>query len=202
MNQAVLNRARNDKFQLVLDLPKIMKPMTDLVLQSGYEADRIQFTCFGSPVPSINIPHIDVPFGGQVYKTSSNSRPSYPPLTISFMVDNGWKNYWILWKWLDQFNQATDGSTAYNFGDRAEPVAIIPDRVHIPMKDMVSKFSTFVLDEYNNRIISFDYSHVFPTSLSEINFSHQDPSEITCKVSFAYYQIRSTLLKNVDSVTC
>lgn len=201
MNQAILNRARNDKFLMVLDLPKALKKMTDSVLDSSYSADPIQFTCYGSPVPSISVPSIDIPFGGQVYKISSNSRPSYPALTLSFVVDNGWKNYWILWNWLNLFNDERSSVPSYNFSRSLDPEKVA-DRDKTPFSDMVSRFSTYALDEFNNKIISFEYTAVFPTALTEINFSHQDANEISCKVSFAYFQMHTKLLKNVDKNAC
>jgi hypothetical protein len=202
MNQAILNRARADKFQLILDVPKFMKGIADITLQDYYSADKIQFSCYGSPVPSINVPSIDVPFGGQVYKTPSNSRPTYPPLVVTFMIDNGWKNYYTLCKWINLFNDQQTSESAYNFKNNAEVLDRVADRNKIPLKDLVSRFRTYALDEYNNRIMSFEYTHVFPTSLSEISFSHQDPSEIQCKVSFAYFQFYPELIKNVDGATC
>ena len=204
MNQAILNRARNDKFQLILDIPKFLKNIVDPALQEHYSADKLQFSCYGSPVPSINVPSIDVGFGGQVYKTPSNSRPSYPPLVVTFMVDNGWKNYYTLCKCLNMFNDQQNSEPSYNFKNELEVLDRVSDRNKIPLKDLVSRFRTYALDEYNNRIISFEYTHVFPISLSEITFSHQDPSEIQCKVSFAYFQFYPELIKNVDGngVTC
>ena len=204
MNQSILNRARSDKFQLILDMPKAMKGMVDLTLDEHYNADKLQFSCYGSPVPSITIPSIDIPFGGQVYKASSNSRPTYPPLVVSFLIDNGWKNYWILATWLNLFNDQQTSEASYNFKDNIEKLDPVATRNKVPLKDLVSRFKTYALDEYNNRIISFEYTHVFPTSLSEITFSHQDPSEIQCKVSFAYFQFYPELIKNVDGngATC
>jgi len=202
MNQAILNRARNDKFQLILDIPKYMKNIVDPVLQEIYNADKLQFSCYGSPVPAINIPSIDVGFGGQVYKTPSNSRPSYPPLVVTFMVDNGWKNYYTLCKWLNMFNDQQNSESSYNFKKTDEVLDRVAVRNTIPLSDLVSRFRTYALDEYNKRIMSFEYTHVFPISLSEITFSHQDPSEIQCKVSFAYFQFYPEIVKNVDGATC
>jgi hypothetical protein len=71
-----------------------------------------------------------------------------------------------------------------------------------PMSELVSKFTIYALDEYNKKIVAFKYNHVFPVSLSEINFSHQDPSEISCTASFAFNQLDVDLLKNVDEETC
>lgn len=197
MNQAVLNISRNDKFLLILDLPKILKSHINTFYGKSYNADTIQFTCYGSPVPSVKVPSIDIPYGGQVLKTTSSSRPSYGDLSISFLVDNGWKNYWILWQWINLFNDQRSGETVlnYKFSDQ--------ERLHTnrtSMLDLVSEFTTIALDEYNNKIISFRFNHAFPTSLSEINFSHQEASQISCKVNFSFNQIHAEpLVPNINS---
>jgi len=201
MNQAILNKSRSDKFLMVLDLPTELKRKFDNVLESKYSADSIQFTVFGSPVPSINVPSIDIPFDGQVYKASSMSRPAYQPLNIKFFIDNGYKNYWILWQWLNLFNNAETSTSSIEV-ERSYKHLNIDPKLKISMTDLVSKFSIFALDEYNNKIISFDYTHAFPISLGELNYSHQDPSEIICTVSFSFNQLLVNLLKNVDNATC
>jgi hypothetical protein len=200
MNQAILNRARNDKFLLVLDLPEYMKGKIDPVLKKILTADTLQYTCYGSPVPSVSVPPIDVPFGGQTIKVSSHTRPSYQGLNVPFVIDNGWKNYWILWKWINLFNDYKNGYSSFNYktNDNAAPIGTVQNS----MKDFTSTIVTYVLDEYNNRIISFKYTNAFPTALSDINFSHQDPTEITSKVTFTFNQVHSELLKDVNIQNC
>jgi hypothetical protein len=199
MNQTVLNRSRNDKFVLVLDLPRVMKDSVDGVLQSSYSANQIQFTIFGSPVPKISVPEIDVPFGGQHIKVSSMSRPSFPSLDVKFLVDNGYQNYWTLWKWMNLFNDSRNSTSSLNTAVNTykEPI-----RLTNPLDRYSSNFTLFALDEFDKRIISFEYTGVFITGLSEINYSYQDPAEITCNASFVYNQLNVNLLKNVNASTC
>lgn len=199
MYQTPLNRPRLDRFNLILDLPKSVKDIVDSTLQDNLKVDPIQFSIYGSPVPSINVPAIDVPYGGQVYKTSSFSRPAYDPLVIKFLVDNGYKNYWILWNWLNVLNNYKDStSTAQTYSDRSGDTINLQNR----MVDYTSKFKIFALDEYDNQIISFQYDNCLPTSLSEISFSNQEPNEITATVSFVFNQLEVKLLKDVNQVSC
>lgn len=201
MNQAILNKSRSDKFLMVLDIPLMLKKKYDNVLDSTFKADSLQFTIYGSPVPSISVPSIDLPFDGQVYKTSSMSRPAYDPLSVKFFVDNGYKNYWMIWQWLNLFNDAKTSTS--NISIQSQYVNINGDaKMNVSMKDLISRFSIFALDEYNNKIISFDYTDAFPVSLGELNFSHQDSSEISCNVNFAFNQLQVNLLKNVNEATC
>jgi hypothetical protein len=202
MNQTVLNRSRNDKFIMVLDLPLAMKSINDSILGTNFSINPLQFSIYGSPVPQITVPDINLPFGGQVHKISSNSRPAYNPLTIKFLVDNGYKNYWILWNWLNLFNDSKSSTSniteAYNTPIYDNKLPVLKNAVN----KYTSQFSIFSLDEFNNKIVSFTYTNAFPTALGEINFSNQDPSEINCTVTFAFNQLNVDLLKNVDQVTC
>jgi hypothetical protein len=197
MLQPALNRSRNDKFVLLLDLPIAMKKQYNNTIDKYFSIDPLQLSIYGSPVPQVSIPAISVPFGGQIHKVSSMSRPEYNPLSIKFLVDNGYKNYWIIWNWMNLFNDAKTSSSEITKGvdllnKSKDPV------INNPVKEYISSFSIFGLDEYNNKIISFQYSNAFPTSLGEINFSNQDPSEINCSVTFAFNQLNVNLLKNVD----
>lgn len=199
MNQSILNRSRNDKFKLVMDLPIALKRKQDLVIQSNYNADQVQFTTFGSPVPSIKVNEIKVPFGGQVYNASSISRPSYDSLTLKFLIDNGYQNYWILWKWLNLFNNSEDSSTTLT-----EPVIMEIDDMRLtnPMSDFTTTFSLFGLDEFNNKIIEFKYTQAFITSLSPIEYSFQTANEIICTATFVFNQLNISLLKDINTSNC
>jgi hypothetical protein len=199
MNQAVLNRSRSDKFQFVLELPKILKNSVDSVIQKPYSADNIQFTCIGSPVPEIKIPSVGVPFGGQVYHTSSDSRPEYEALKVKFFVDSGYQNYWILWKWLNLFNDSEQGITSMNnpLNENRENIILTN-----PITDFSSNFQTYALDEFNNRIIGFNYKQAIITGLSNIEYSFQEPSEIVCTATFVFNQLTVELLKDVNVSSC
>jgi hypothetical protein len=202
MNQTILNRSRNDKFIMILDLPKAMKKKYDKILKENFKVDTIQLSIFGSPVPEVTVPDISLPFGGQVHKISSNSRPAYNPLTVKFLIDNGYKNYWILWNWINLFNDSkTSSSLMGNVNGEVSNYNLVPKIIN-PISEYVSRFSIFSMDEFNNKIISFTYNNAFPTNLSEINFSNQDSSEITCTVTFSFNQLNVELVKNVNESTC
>lgn len=199
INQSVLNRSRNDKFLFVMDIPLAMKKMTDLVLQEDYHPNTVQFTTFGSPVPKISIPSIAVPFGGQVYNASSISRPAYEPLSLKFLIDNGYKNYWILWQWLNLFNDNDTSTTKIT-----EPQGYYKDTLYLknPMSDFTSKFSLFGLDEYNNKIIEFIYTDCFIKELTPIDYTFQGGSEIVCTATFSFNKLKVNLLKDIDVSSC
>jgi len=202
MNQSILNRSRNDKFIMILDLPLAMKKKYDKTLKENFRVDTIQLSIFGSPVPSITVPEIALPFGGQVHKISSNSRPAYNPLSVKFLIDNGYKNYWILWNWINLFNDSKRSTSPIATAIAETTKFEIKPTIINPVNEYTSRFSIFSMDEFNNKIVSFTYTNAFPTSLSEINFSNQDPSEINCTVTFSFNQLSVDLVKNVNESTC
>lgn len=198
MIQPALNRSRNDKFILVLDLPLAMKKKYNTTTDKFFSIEPLQLSVYGSPVPTISVPAISVPFGGQVHKVSSMSRPEYNPLNIKFLVDNGYKNYWVLWNWMNLFNDTQRSSSEITKGIDLLNTNTKDPRVENPVKDYVSIFTIYGLDEYNNKIIGFEYNNAFPINLGELNFSNQDPSEINCSVTFAFNQLKVNLVKNID----
>ena len=200
MNQAVLNRARKDKFLMVLDIPKSVKKMHDIIIEQPFTADSLQFTCYGSPVPAMKVDSIDVAYGGQVHKTSSNFRDAYPALDIPFYIDNGWINYYTLFTWLNLFNDQKTGKISMNYKFPDEENQKYFEK--IPLTDLVTTFSTFVLDEYNNKIMKFTYTNAFPILLDSVILSHQDAGEASSKVSFAFNQVHCELLRNVNDAIC
>ena len=160
--------------------------------------NQIQFTVFGSPVPAINILPINLPYGGQNMYVAGNVRPAYPPLNLKYVVDNGYKNYWILWKWLNSFNDANDSFSSVDI-----PVTDPWDndiRFTNKFSEFVTNFTLYALDEYNNRIMSFIYKDVFITGLGEINFNHQTQEDIIGSATFVYNQFIVDVINNVDNV--
>ena len=198
MNQAVLNRARKDKFLFVLDIPNALKNIQDPILGSTYSADPIEFTIVGSPVPKISVPSKEVPFGGQVYNVSTLSRPSYGPFNVKFLLDNGYQNYWILWNWLNLFNNNTNSTTNLTQVNSN----VNGNYISNPMSDYTSSFVIYTLDEFNNKLLSFTYKQAFITGLTEFDFSYQEPGEISCTASFAFNQLDVQLIKNVNISNC
>jgi hypothetical protein len=196
MIQTPLNKSRSDKFIMILDLPVVLKKKLNPATDENFKIDPLQLSIYGSPVPQITIPAIDMGFGGQVYKTSSFSRPAYEPLNIRFIIDNGYKNYWTIWSWMNLLNDfKTSTSTAHN-------KKLNELELKNPMHEYTSTFTIYGIDEYNNKIISFKYNHAFPTSLSEIAFSNQTPDEINSSATFVFNQLEVKLERDVNKVNC
>lgn len=190
VQQSILNKNRKDKFLLVLNLPEILKEINKIDSndrESKYiNFDSIQYSIYGSIVPATTVPDVDVPFGGQTAKFTTYNRPAYAPITVSFTVDNGFNNWWVLWTWLDLLNNAKDGK--YNSNNIAQP-----DLVRIT-NSYQTNITVYGLDEYNNKKIQFDYTNAFITGLGEINYNYRDSEQIESSFTFAFNQFIPKLL--------
>jgi hypothetical protein len=182
--QSPLNRASKDKFILVLELPSVLrkkaKTDTDLDIES------LQISVYGSIVPDISIPAVEARFGGQSANFSSHSRPNYPPLNVNFVVDNEYKNYYVLWKWLALLNDPKN--SVYE----GTPLNMITHRDIVDSgsnTEYQTNLSILALDEYNKTQIEFVYTNAFITNLGGINYSYRDGEILETTAQFQYNQI-------------
>ena len=199
--QAILNKSRKDKFLLTLNLPDALKKI-NAQLQSdrgdnNVSLDSLQYSVYGTVVPQTAINPVTLPFAGQSLNLTSGKREKYNDVTVKFTVDNGFNNWWVLWKWLDYINGATsstldnnnltqlgfnniDGYTQYTTGTNLQP------------------YQTTVvvegLDEYNNKKIRWIYSKAFITNLAGIDYSYRDADQLESSFTFSFSQLTSELL--------
>lgn len=201
LQQSFLNKSRQDKFLLVLGLPKAF-----LKINPDISVRELQLSVYGSPVPSISVPAIDVPTQGQTLKVTSQSRPAYGPLTVNFTIDSEFKNYWTLWKWLDIMNHS-EQSKMNDYFDKYQEIQLTDALTNTSFTKVINKnqnesvyfdymtdLTIFGLDEYNNRKIKFLYKNAFITDLSEISYNYRTVDELESTVSFAFSQLQVALL--------
>jgi hypothetical protein len=187
--QSVLNRTGKDKFLLVLNLPQILKKQS--VTNNLIKIDPLQISIHGTVVPQIIVPNNEIRFAGQSYNVSSYTRPNYQPLTVNFIVDNKFHNYWILWKWLSILN---DPNTSYYSGTNPR-LETWKDRLADGiLTEYQTNFSIFGLNEFNEKTIEFIYHNGFITNLGGINYSYRDPEIIESTVEFQFSKIDVDLL--------
>ncbi len=204
--QSFLNKSRRDKFLLVVTLPKaFLRTYTDLSVR------ELQISVYGTPVPSVEIPAIDVDFFGQQLKVTSQSRASYGPVNVNFTIDNEFKNYWILWKWLDLINDSRESGMAdyfskYSHVDSTDSLTrqvtdtVINKNLNQSVYfDYMTDMNIFGLDEYNNKRIKFTYKNAFITGLSEISYNYRDGAELESTATFAFSQLHSELVKECSN---
>jgi len=183
--QAPFNKQRKDKFVLVMDLPEPLKAINKKLTRNNTTVvfDTLQFSVYGVVVPKINIDEHAARYSGQTLHVSTQSRPPYPNVNVNFTIDNYYNNYWVIYSWLSLINEQKVGT--------------------LDFKDLIDKtnpdvykatFTLYGLDEYNNKIIQFDFTRAFPVSLGEISYSYRDAAQIDTSFEFAFDQLITRLL--------
>lgn len=183
--QAVFNKASKDKFLLVFEIPPAFKNWV-----TSYNINKrlivpnsVQFSVFGLVVPEIEVPALTLPYAGQNLKVSSHARPAYEESTVGFTIDNRFKNYWTIWKWLDLLNDASKSGYDQNFQGNHQKDYIL---------NYTANMSVLAMDEYNKPILEIVYTMAFPTRLGGIQYDYKDPEEVVSEFSFAYSQLKVT----------
>lgn len=187
---SALNKAIIDKFLLVLNIPKGLKNINSKILRKNrnINLDALQFSVWGSVVPSINIPAVDLKFMGGNMPISSHARPPWDPVTVNFNIDNIWSNYWVIYSWLNLIRSDQDGF----FGELTDGVQVTDGSLSI--KDYSTDMTIYSIDEYNKPRIKWSYLGAFPTNLGDIKFSERESSHIECNFTFQFSRLLCELV--------
>ena len=231
LKQAVFNKARKDKFIMVITLPKILREINSDILsqrsQSLIKQEALQFSIYGSPVPETSVPQQALGIYGQTYNVTSQVREPYAPITVNFTVDNRFSNWWVLWKWLEVLNDPRDSWMPDDFSvwqqGAAEVLNGANEKSDLIRKQLNSKQSkvgpqisktittqqikmvknyldyqttitVYGLDEYDNKMIQFDYYNAFITRLAGIEYNYRDAEEIESNFTFVFNQLEIGLV--------
>ena len=156
MKQSPFNKNRQDKFILVLNLPEGIKEIRDNIARKNnrIDANSLEISIAGTVTPNISVPEQTLPYGAQSIKVSSHARPAYSSLNLKFNIDNEYKNYWAIYKWLDVINDVKQGTV------NADEIIKYPHPGQV-LPIYSSNLTVFGLDEYNNRKIEWDYIGAF-----------------------------------------
>jgi len=182
--QSVLNRVSKDKFVLVLNLPLLLKEQA--VSNNNISINPLQISVYGTIVPSIQIPPNEVRFGGQSYNVSGHARPNYEPLTVNFVVDSKFKNYWNLWYWLNSLNSSRE---SLYLGKEKRKISINERVEQGNLLEYQTNLSIFSLNEYNERLAEFIYYNAFIVGLGAIDYSYRNPDIIETTATFQFSQL-------------
>jgi hypothetical protein len=198
INQAIMNKARADKFLLVLSLPPVLRDINTPILsartQDLIQEDSLQFSIWGTIVPSISVPQQETRHSGQSYNVTGQSRPAYPPITVNFTIDNNFNNYWMLWKWLDKMNKIRESGMDSHFADKNISNSV-GSNGH-KFTDYQTTMTIYALDEYDNRVAQFDYYNAFLTEVGDIQYNYRTENELESSFSFVFNQMDIILLES------
>ena len=186
IQQTYLNKSRKDKFLFTLNLPNALKSKNSSTQRddSKVNLDSLQFSVYGTIVPKIEKPAVEIRSSGNTLYNSAHSINSYPPITVNFTIDNRFNNYWAIYSWLNLMHDQESG--AY---DREELIG------NKKFENYQADFILTALDEFDKPVISFTYTKAFPTELGEIDLSYRTSDEIECQFTFVYSQLKLNLAK-------
>lgn len=177
ITQSILNKARVNKFVLVLDLPEKLKNNDD------FKIKQLQFSVTGTIIPEISINDEALRYSGQTMNIPSVSRPIYNDLTVNFVIDNKWENYLVIYNWINLFNDEKESIL-----DNNNLLDLNITNSSERYLDMCKNLSIFVLDEYDNRILKCTYTNAYPKKLNGISFDYSKSEEISSSVTFKFNQ--------------
>tara|TARA_R110000824_G_scaffold309014_2_gene496440 strand:- start:289 stop:879 length:591 start_codon:yes stop_codon:yes gene_type:complete len=187
--QSMLNKSRADKFLLVFDIPPILKTFNKNWNQdqdnTSIISDTVQFSIFGTTVPEITVPAVDNRYAGSTLYVSSHSKTAYPPVSVKFNIDNEYKNYWVIYQWLNLLHDEREGY--YNVRD------INAGESH-PFKNYQTDLTIYGKDEFNNNRIKFTYTKAFPTTVETIDYNYQISDEVISGFTFVYSQLHTEVI--------
>jgi len=198
--QSILNKSRKDKFILVLNLPDPLKKINTFSTvdrnTNNVVLDSLQYSVYGTIVPSTTILGASLPYSGQTLNVTTGKREKYDDITVNFTVDNGFNNWWVLWKWLNFINDAQNST--FDKGDLVQyPTGTNGEIVYTSLTNLQqyqTDITVFGLDEYNNRKIQWTYNKAFITKLNGINYSYRDADQMESSFTFSFSQVIAELL--------
>ncbi len=182
--QSLLNKGRVDKFIMVFQLPPALREVQKRSTRSSFNVseDSFQFSIYGTVVPELTVPAVRIPYTGSNLYQSAHAREPYPPVTISFTIDNEFNNYWVIYKWLDLMHD--DKAGLYD-NDKL---------VGTEYSNYQADMTIYGVDEYENKRIQFTYTKAFPTVLGNIDYNYRETTEINTSMTFVYSQLHTKLL--------
>jgi hypothetical protein len=184
-DQSLLNKQRKDKFILTIDLPPALKSINSSQVRrnANVNLDTLQMSIYGTIVPKNIIPQEEVRYAGSTVYVSSHNKPSYEPVSVNFTVDNEFKNYWVIHRWLELLRTERGGYYEHPEEER-----------NVGLGQYSTDFIITAKDEYHNDVIQWTYKSAFPVGLGEINWSYRDGSELETTFEFAFRRIETILL--------
>jgi len=198
--QSILNKGRKDKFILILNLPDPLKQLNTFSTVNrntdNVVLDSLQYSIYGTIVPSTNILGAALPYAGQTLNVTTGKREKYDDITVNFTVDNGFNNWWVLWKWLNFINDTQtstyDSTNLIAYPTNANGLTTYTSTTNLQAYQ--TNITIFGLDEYNNKKIQWNYSKAFITKLDGIKYSYRDAEQIESSFTFSFSQVVAELL--------
>mgnify|MGYP003673675255 CR=1 FL=1 len=180
VRQSYLNKARADKFRVAIPLPAVLRNIDTRLVRSPefVDKDALTFSVFAIDVPALAVESVDLKYAGQTPRASSLSRTPFEPVTIKYVIDNQYRNYWLLYKWFDMLHDESKGHMDINKG--ANQI------LEIYLTDV----TVTGLDEYNKSVIEYSFTHCVPVEIGALSYDYQETNEIESSFKFRFHQLK------------
>ena len=190
--QSPLNKTFQDKYYFIFNLPEALKNLkhkyNSINSQAGISKDAIKFSIIRAEIPEVTAKAEDIKYAGHTFPIATHVRDPYTPLSIEFKIDNQYANYATLYEWLNLILNEKEGYF---------------DAEHLATTKYSPAYQTTLsvvsIDEYNEPIIQWIFTHAFITNLGSIQLDYQNPEELTCKAQFVFSQLHQ-INKIVDGI--
>jgi len=188
---SALNKAQIDKFLLVLNIPHALKLIDSKIERNNatMNLNSLQFSVWGTVIPPISVPSVELQYMGGNMPVSTHARPSWDPVTVNFHVDSLWSNYWAIYRWINLMRSENDGQ----FSELTDQPKVLSKK-SISIEDYSTDFTVYGLDEFNKTRLKWTYVRAFPTNLGSIAFNEQESSQISCTFTFQFSQLLCDLI--------
>lgn len=182
-NQSRLNRATENRFWMIFNLPDPLKNLgkkfNQVNSQVGIDRDSVRLSLTSVSVPNINVKAEDISYGGGSLAISSHSKTEYGPVKVKFKIDNIWANYFTIYEWLNYIRNESEGHfDAENLTDK------------FGINEYTTSISIVALDEKDKPKVQWFLTYAFPTDLSAVTFDYSDSKEIECEATFVFAQLK------------
>lgn len=180
VRQSYLNKARADKFRVTLPLPPILRNIDTRSIRSAdyVDKDSINFSIFAINIPTIAVEPVDLKFAGQTPRVSSLARRAFEPVNIKFVIDNQYRNYWLLYKWFNLLHDEELGRM------------VKPNGSSQPIDQYITDIKVSGIDEYNNNVIDYTFTRCLPIEIGAIDYNYQQTNEIESSFMFQFHQLK------------
>ena len=139
-----VNRARGDKFQLILSnipsTPLMMKSETDILERDRFTQSQHEFVRLGlqsTELPSYGTSQMPIPTMFGVSVSQSNNVQEVDTLTTTFRMDENYTLYKMFWLWIMLINDPEKANQFYNYKanevTQTEAYLIVKDNFNTPV---------------------------------------------------------------------
>lgn len=133
-------------------------------------------------IPPVEIGKTELSYKGNTIAIPGNTFvPGTKELTLTYLVDSIWSNYYALYTWAAGLAAQSTSITDSKFSDKK-----FPDDEWTAL-DKLLPIKIFLIDEFKNPILKFEYHNCWISSFGEINLSYtNEPNSISHSCTIQY----------------